>query len=166
MCIRDRSLTGPTYVLHWNGRRWSRSDFPRQRAPGYPFGLIATGPNDMWTTWVLAKNLTAPYLLHWTGSHWTKVGFPKGGSGAPAAGDGSGGLWLNGFASGKKRVQLFLHWSAGHWKLWQVPQKGWEPGNVDYLALIPGTTSVWATGNVYGPGDGTTLNRGAIWRYS
>ncbi len=160
------SLTGPTYLLHWNGHRWSRSDFPRQRTPGYPSGLIATGPNDMWTTWVPAKASATAYLLHWTGSHWAKVPFPKGGAGAPSAGDGAHGLWLNGFASGKKRVQLFLHWSAGHWKLWQVPQKGWEPGNVDDLALIPGTRSVWAVGNVYGPGDGTTLNRGAIWRYN
>jgi hypothetical protein len=160
------SLTGPTYLLHWNGHRWSRSDFPRQRVPGYPTSLIATGPNDMWAIWIPAQASAAPYLLHWTGAHWTKVAFPKGGAGVPAAGDGARGLWLNGFATGVKRVQLFLHWSAGHWKLWQVPQKGWEPGNVDFLALIPGTTSVWATGNVYGPGDGTTLNRGTIWRYN
>jgi hypothetical protein len=160
------SPTGPTYLLHWNGRRWSRSAFPRQRSAGLPEGLLATGPNDMWTTWVPAKASVAPYLLHWTGRDWARVAFPKGGTGAPATGDGAGGLWLNGLATSKARVQLFLHWSAGHWRLWPVPQKGWQPGNVDYLALIPGTTSVWATGNVYGPGGGTTLNRGTVWRFN
>jgi hypothetical protein len=162
----EESQTGPTYLLHWNGKRWSRSAFPRQRVAGIPYDLIATGPSDMWAAWAPAKASASPYLLHWTGSGWAKVSFPAGGAGAPAAGDGAGGLWVNGLASGKARVQLFLHWSAGHWKLWKVPQKGWQPGNVDYLALIPGTTSVWAIGNVYGPGAGTTLNRGAIWRYN
>jgi hypothetical protein len=159
------SQTGPTYLLRWNGSHWSRTKFPEQREPGLPAGLTATGPDDLWTTWIPAK-AGAQYLLHWTGTRWSKVSFPASGAGAPATGDGAGGLWLNGFAAGKARVQLFLHWSAGRWSSYRVPQPGWLPGNVDYLALIPGTTSVWAVGNVYGHGGGTTLNRGAVWRFS
>jgi hypothetical protein len=153
-------------LMHWNGRRWSKSAFPKQRRVGEVSGLIATGPKDMWASWLPLKAGVAPYLLHWNGIRWAKVAFPKTGTGVLAAGDGAGGIWVNGFARGKKRIQLFLHWRAGRWTATRVPQPGWQAGNVDEFALIPGTTSVWATGNVYGPGAGTTLNRGAIWRYN
>jgi hypothetical protein len=153
-------------VMHWDGRRWSRSAFPKQRLAGNVIALIALGAKDIWADWQPIKAEAASYLLHWNGSRWNKLAFPKAGAGILAAGDGAGGLWVNGFAPGKQRIQLFLHWRAGRWTATRVPQPGWEAGNVDQLALIPGTTSVWATGNVYGPGAGTTLNRGAIWRYN
>jgi hypothetical protein len=39
-------------------------------------------------------------------------------------------------------------------------------GQVDEMALVGGTRSLWAVGHLYGPGAGTTLNRGAIWRFT
>jgi hypothetical protein len=153
-------------MMHWNGRRWTTSGLPKQRTSGYPSGLTATGPRSLWLSWSPAKAGAAEYLLHWTGSRWAKVNLPAGDLAYPASEDGAGGLWLTGFEPGPKRGQLYLHWGSGHWKVWKVPNGGFQPGNVDELALIPGTRSLWAIGNVYGPGDGTVLNRGAIWRYN
>jgi hypothetical protein len=157
---------GAEVLMHWNGHRWKTSDLPKQRNDGYAFGLTAVGAGGLWAVWQPLKAGVKAYLLHFTRGHWIKVNFPATGSGYPQTGDGAGGLWLSGFASGHKRVQLFLHLSRGHWTTAKTPNSGYSPGNVDELALIPGTRSVWAIGNVYGPGDGETLNRGAIWRYN
>jgi hypothetical protein len=156
---------GPEVMLHWNGRKWSTSAVPKQREAGSPTNLISTGPRDLWLDWIPSKSSEAPYLLHWTGAGWTKVTFPDGASGFTAAGDGTGGLWLSGFSAGKNPVQLFMHWSAGKWTISKVPNGSYSPGNVDELALIPGTSSVWAIGNVYTNGT-NALNRSTIWRYN
>src|SRR6202035_598314 len=55
----------------------------------------------------------------------------------------AGGFWGTGFAAGTKRVQLFLHWRSGRWTTTRVPNGTHEPGNVDELALIGGTRSLW-----------------------
>jgi hypothetical protein len=157
---------GSPDFMRWNGRRWATSAFPRQRMPGYPFGFFATGSGDLWVGWAPTAPKAAAYLLHKTRHGWVRVKLPPGDTVTfGAAGDGRGGIWLDGFAPGPKRVQLFLHWRQGRWTTYRVPEAGWSPGNVDELALIPGTRSVWAIGNVYGPGGNTVLNRGAIWRY-
>jgi hypothetical protein len=162
----SRDGTGKDVMMHWNGRKWSTSAVPKQRTAGQPDDLMATGPRDLWMGWQPAKAGASGYLLHWNGARWAKVDFPRSGAGSPAAGDGHGGLWVNGVAPGAKRVQLFLHWSAGYWTTWRVPNGSYSPGNVDELALIPGTRSLWAIGNVYGPGGGTVLNRVSIWHYA
>jgi hypothetical protein len=117
--------------------------------------------------WAPQKSGKAEYLLHSTGKGWVRVDLPSGDSALGSfAADGHGGFWLTGVGPGPKQAQLFLHWSAGHWAVSHVlSAKGEQLGQVDETALIPGTRSVWAVGHLYGPGDGTTLNRAAIWRY-
>jgi hypothetical protein len=158
--------TGLDVMMHWNGSKWSTSAIPKQPTAGQPYDLMAIGPRDLWMGWQPAKAGASGYLLHWNGARWAKVAFPRSGTGSPAAGDGHGGLWVSGFAPGRKRVQLFLHWSAGRWTTWRVPNGSYSPGNVDELALIPAARSLWAIGNVYGPGGGTVLNRVSIWHYA
>jgi hypothetical protein len=166
--VLGQELTHPSrfVLMHWNGKRWSTTSVPRQSVAGNAGSLVATGPRDLWMSWFPTKTGAQQYLLHWAGGRWSKVRLPGGDSGSPSVSDGAGGFWGDGFAAGKKRVQLFLHWHAGRWTTTRVPNGTHEPGNVDELALIGGTRSVWATGNVFGPGDGTTLNRGTIWRYT
>jgi len=162
---RAFSNEGPTVFLHWDGRNWSKAAL-RTGLRGTPVSLFTPGQHQLWLEWAPANTKAAPFLLRKTRTGWSKVSFPRGYSGYLPVSDGANGLWLTGFAPGKKRVQVFLHWHAGHWTISRVPNGKYQPGNVDQLALIPGTKSVWATGNVYGPGDGTTLNRGTIWRYN
>ncbi len=160
------ALPSRMVLMHWNGRRWGSISLPRQRVAGSPAGVTAIGPRDLWVPWYPAKAGAQEYLLHWTGGRWSKVRLPDGDNGGPVTTDGAGGFWGTGFAAGKKRVQLFLHWRSGRWTTSRVPNGTYMPGNVDELVRIPGTRSVWSIGNVYGPGGGTVLNRGAIWRYT
>ncbi len=152
-------------LMHWNGKRWNTTRVPRQAVAGYPGGMVATGPRDLWLPWYPTKAGAREYLLHWAGGRWTKVRLPSGAQGWPEASDGAGGFWGTGFAAGKKRVQLFVHWRLGRWTISRVPNGTYQPGNVDEFALIGGTRSVWATGNVFGPASGGSNNRGTIWRY-
>jgi hypothetical protein len=154
---------GPQIFLDWNGNRWSKTALPT-RVAGFAENLFTTGDGDLWVEWAPTKTSLAPFLLRKTGSGWARVNFPRGYSGFQATGDGSGGLWIHGYSPGRKGVPVFMHWQAGQWTIFKVPYG--NPGNVDALELVPGTTSVWAVGNIFGPGDGTTLNRGAIWRYT
>jgi hypothetical protein len=156
---------GPTVFMHWNGRKWSKVPIHTGQR-GTPDGFFTPGQHELWLEWAPPNPKAAPFLLRKTRTGWSKVSLPRGYSGDLAVSDGVHGLWLSGFAPGKKRVQVFLHWSAGHWTIVHVPNGKYQPGNVDQLASVPGTKSVWAIGNVYGPGDGTILNRGAIWQYN
>jgi hypothetical protein len=158
---------GPIVMLRWTGHRWVRSAFPRQREAGYPYGLVATGSGSLWLVWQPSKAGAAQYLLHCTGHRWARVDLPASDIVLTMTGDGHGGLWDSAVGPGTSQPQLFMHWSAGRWAVTRVPSSpGLELGQVDELAVIPGTRSVWAVGHLYGPGDGTTLNRGAIWRYN
>jgi hypothetical protein len=161
---RAFSLNGPDVLLHWNGSRWSKTAL-RAGRPGSPVGLFAVG-RQLWLQWQPAKTSAAPFLLRRTGTGWSKVRFPRGYSGFAPVSNGASSVWLTGFAPGTKRVQVFLHWQAGRWTIFRVPNRPYQSGNVDELAAVPGKQSVWAIGNVYGPGAGTVLNRGAIWRYT
>jgi hypothetical protein len=158
---------GPEVLLHWNGSRWSNSDLPKQPGAGGLFALTALGPRDLWLAWGPQQSSAAEYLLHWNGSGWTKVSLPSRDSILSIVGDGQGGLWVAAVGPGKKQPQLFLHLHAGRWTVSNVPSApGEQLGQVDEMALIPGTSSVWGIGHLYGPYQGSDLNRGAIWRYN
>jgi hypothetical protein len=162
------SHTGINILMHWNGRKWSASRFPKQSVAGVAVGLTALGPKDMWLAWQPSKAGVPEYLLHWNGHRWSKVSMPPGKTGDLFAGDGHGGLWVSGFGRAPAYKQIFLHRTpAGRWSTFGVPlRQGESLGNVSELSLIPGTSSLFAVGHVYSPGGGTDLNRVAIWRYN
>jgi hypothetical protein len=159
---------GPLLLMHWNGHRWSTSRFPRQKLAGGAQGLISNGAKSLWTLWVPTKAGAAEYLLHWNGKRWSKVAaLPSGDTSLAYTGDGHGGFWVDAVGPTPAQKQLFLHWSAGRWKVQDVPSTpGLQLGQVDEMALIPGTHSVWGTGHLYGKGNDSGLNRGAVWRYN
>jgi hypothetical protein len=157
---------GREVVLRWNGRRWTKSSFPRQREAGYPYGLVAAGPNALWVVWQPFKAGERQYLLHWTGHRWAKVSLPANDDELSLAGDGRGGVWATAVGPGKTQPQLFMHWSAGRWKVTRVPfQFAGQIGQVNELAEIGDSRSVWGAGHVYTRGP-AGLNRAAIWRYN
>jgi len=60
-----------------------------------------------------------------------------------------------------------MHRAASRWTVRDLlSAPGLQLGQVDELARFPATRSMWAIGHLHGPGAGTTLNRGAIWRYN
>jgi hypothetical protein len=157
-----------TVLMHWTGRHWSTSSFPAHGVSPNLGGFTATGPGDLWLGVFPVKAGAREYLLHGNGTSWKKVALPgRDTTLGSFVSDGHGGLWATGVGPNPKPVQLFLHWSAGHWTSSRVPFTATDKtGQVDELALIPGTRSVWAIGHVYGPGADTILNRGGIWRYN
>ena len=158
-----------TVLMHWNGRKWTTSRFPAQPKSGYVTGLAGTGHSDLWATWT-PQSSNASYLLHDTGHGWKRVNLPArdqlSGAGQLFS-DGHGGVWLLANGPAPKYTWLFVHLSAaGRWTSTKVPDaKGLQDLNVDELALVPGTSSVWAAGHAFGPTSLDSPNRVVIWRY-
>jgi hypothetical protein len=158
------SGSGPAALMHWTGRRWTAIAIPKAGSAG---GIAATGPKSVWLAWYPARSGAAEYLLHWNGTTWSRVSLPAGDTTLSLAGDGGTGLWVTGVGPGRAQKQLFLHWSAGRWTRTVVPSRAdAKLGQVDELALVPGTRSLWAIGHLYGTGAADPYNRGAIWRYN
>jgi hypothetical protein len=96
--------------------------------------------------------------VHWNGTSWTRVSLPFGGhpiTGKPLASDGHGGIWLVvNIGTGKNLTTWFAHYAGGKWTKTAVPDvpRSLPPplGQTmpDQLAWIPGTRSLWATGEV------------------
>ena len=138
-------------LLRYNGRSWGRV---RGKAlTGLQFGaLLAVSPGNVWVD-------GGQFLLHLKGGAWTRVRFPS----WPVtpfslAPDGSGGLWMNNFSINALVGPTVVHLSgAGGWRQYRVPGNGL----IYDLARIPGTSSLWGTGN---RGTRTAVDA-AIWAY-
>jgi hypothetical protein len=138
-------------LLRYNGRSWSRV---RSKAlTGLQFGeLLAVAPGNVWVD-------GGPFLLHLKGTAWTRVRFPSWPvSPFSLVPDGSGGLWMNNFAINASVGPTVVHLSgAGRWRQYRVPRSGLMYD----LARIPGTSSLWGTGDLYT----RTAVDAAIWAY-
>jgi hypothetical protein len=163
----------PTYVLlHWDGSTWTSVPVPTATPPTganeYLGSLAASGPTDVWLQRIIQKGTSGARtlsLLHWDGTAWThvKLGFPTSFVSYMAP-DGNGGLWL--VANGKKpSYPLFLyHFSSGQWSETTMPAAaGMKVLDITGLSWVPGTQSLWATGNMVAQGNhifGTTWSYG------
>jgi hypothetical protein len=165
---------GTTQVLmRWNGTAWSTLAAPTATAP--PGGRVtfydpvASGPANLWLTQLSTKRngSATTSLQHWNGAAWQQVPlrYPASSVGE-MAGDGSGGLWMV-FAGPRPKFRLYFGHltSSGAWSRQAVPPAtGTTVGQVRVVAAIPGSTSVWAGGDVIVPGEGSGGVVGAIWR--
>jgi hypothetical protein len=125
-------------VSHWNGTHWLRVKLPALGA-GTLTSVLARTTKDVWAAGTTAgKGL----LLHWDGKHWKAI--PAGATALQSvASDGRGGLWL---ATIDGRV---LHYANSRLTSASLPPQG--PGLTAQMllpTLIPGTTTLWATGMV------------------
>jgi hypothetical protein len=92
---------GISYLLHWNGRSWTRSTLPFGAIAGSP--VVPDGHGGLWLAVTIGtgRNLTY-WFCHYSGGHWTKTPIP--GSGAPAGLmsiqiawiPGTGSVWVTG----------------------------------------------------------------------
>ena len=174
-----KTPAGRHFLMHWNGSRWRTLQIPRPaRIPKnsieYVGGLVATGPADLWLGRYIqtgAQGARTLYLLHWTRGRWHKVLFRFQTSLAfSSAQDGHGGLWLASNGPAPRYSWYFDHLSrTGRWTRQAGPTvPGSNFGQISAqfapMAWIPGTTSVWATGNLY-PKNNTNAQLGAIFKY-
>jgi hypothetical protein len=119
---------------------------------GLQFGaLLALSPGNVWVD-------GGPFLLHLKGTAWTRVKIPGLVAPGSLAPDGGGGIWMTNLAISALAGSSVAHLSrTGKWRLYPVPRSWLMSG----LAHIPGTASMWGTGDV----ASRTGVDAAIWAY-
>jgi hypothetical protein len=167
-----------TILMHWDGTSWSTVAAPTVSVSSAVTvndeDLVAAGPDDVWLvreTQVSNSDgqtvITGTYLLHWDGTSWARVAavLPAQTGVDAMAQDGAGGLWLAGSSVTGSGWGLY-HYTAGRWATAAVPG-GSARVSLTGLSWIPGTRSLWATGNLLtgdatstAPWDGLILEQG------
>jgi hypothetical protein len=143
-------------VAHWNGKKWRSMPRPSpvlRRNVEYQISSIrARGANDVWATLTLrdlAQGGTpaGSLLAHWNGKAWVqpKLNLRKD-TLFDLAPDGDGGLWLLSFV-GPTRTDL-LHYVKGKIIRQKAPAKPGTTGDLQSLAPVPGTRSLWVAGDL------------------
>jgi hypothetical protein len=156
-------------MLHWNGRRWYRVNFPAELVANQPHSILATSATSVWIGARSANGSggKSEVLWHWDGTTWTSDQVPSALAGATASTwyvksvirDGRGGLWLLGQETYPGPDQIaYRIWHLGH-DQWTGPQ--WIspslPITVQGLAAVPGTTSYFAYGSQTNPPTQTEI---------
>src|ERR1041384_8164553 len=71
-----------TLTEHWDGTRWSRVPSPNPSRIGNSlYGVLAIGPNDVWTVGQGYGSPNRSLALHWNGAAWVQVKTPNLGRG-------------------------------------------------------------------------------------
>jgi hypothetical protein len=159
--VATKAKPSTSILMHWNGKRWRTLAVPSAHIPKNSvedvLNPVALGPADVWIQRDIERGTagaTTLYLLHWNGRHWGRVALLAGTSAVDyMTQDGQGGLWMA--ANGPKpRYTWYLdHLLNGRWTRDKVPAaKGTTVGDLIGVTWIPGTRSVWATGNMFQPG--------------
>jgi hypothetical protein len=155
-------------LMHWNGKTWTTPPMPRASVPkgdtAQFSGLLGVGQTDAWMMANISTSSLVPAkteLLHWNGKSWSNVAIKYPTTTMQIASDGHGGLWAAAQGTGPAYAEHFYHLSDGRWSEYAVPDAVdiQPPG----LTWIPGTRSVWATGDLIGKNVvyGATLKYGA-----
>jgi hypothetical protein len=143
-------------VAHWNGRKWRSMPRPRpslRRNVQYRISdVFAHGAKDVWATLTLndvsrSGTPAGSLLMHWNGRMWTqlKVGLRKD-TLFDLTPDGNGGMYALSFIS-PTRTDL-LHYIRGKVTRQKAPARAGTTGDLRSLARIPGTSSLWAAGDL------------------
>jgi hypothetical protein len=143
-------------LLHYNGTTWQQ--VTSTALAGLQFGsILALSDSNVWVTATVGGS-PPEHLLHFNGKTWTSQPVPSGVLLRSIASDGHGGLWFSAFRP-KASQPLAEHWSAaGTWSSHTLPT---GTGQAFGIALIPGTTSLWASG--YLETNGATGSDAVIW---
>jgi hypothetical protein len=141
-------------VLHWNGRKWSRTATPSlgKRASDLQ-GIAATGTNDVWAVGSMGAGAkTRPLIEHWDGRRWRVIAnLPSVGgesSLSSVASTSADDAWAVGFsfAPDTGSSPLIEHWDGQGWKIAPSADLGEDDGAlVGVTALTPGRA--WAVGS-------------------
>jgi hypothetical protein len=168
-------------MAHWTGSGWATVPIPDAaglKLPAtmgfQPTGILAYSSDDVWVTAGILTTCppcgfgSGVLLLHWNGNGWHSVDVPATISqlGTAIAPDGQGGFWVWGFPVNSATPDMY-HFLNDHWTSQLVPTQGGATPNVDGLAWVPGTTSLWSATTLFNfMPDGSETSQGAIDRYS
>jgi hypothetical protein len=150
------SAEGPAgdILTHYTGSTWQTVTAPA--LTGLEFSdILALSSTDVWAAAGNGQGGDAQ-LVHFNGSQWTSVKAPYSGLVfGDLASDGQGGFWLTAF-EGSKNWAVHLT-AGGQWSRASIASR-----TLDALALLPGTTSLWAVGSV---ATATPASNARIWAY-
>jgi hypothetical protein len=143
---------GRVAVMSFNGKTWRAGSLPGLvNAPVAARSIAAVSATDVWAA---AEELVPgpsvpPILLHWNGEKWADVNVPYNGSNGTLAQDGHGGIWLavDDMNPPAGFVGYLLHYTGGKWSRITAPATHGDTDIPDAIAWIPGTRSLWGTGN-------------------
>jgi len=150
--------TAPDDILvRYNGATWQR--ITSAVLNGLRFsGICVKHASDIYAI-ATAGNGTQR-LVHFSGSAWKSLPVPSSVQLRDIAPDGTNGEWFSATQSSSQAPVAEHRASTGTWSSYPLPGGG---GQAFGMALIPGTTSLWATGFV--PKSGGTGADAVIWSY-
>src|SRR5215469_426454 len=153
-------------AVHWDGSSWHTLALPKlapvDGQPWFPDGIVARSARQVWVEETVAVNPGSGIgppgvtLLHWNGTAWAVVAqdLKHRGSGELTS-DGHGGFWMTD-STGSRPVTHIVHYASGHWSRQLAPTEPGFSGLAGGLVLIPGTASVWGSGELTATGNGPT----------
>lgn len=163
--------TGKPTVVNWNGSRWQA--LPKQPAvlPGIENATrLAVSGGHVWIGGDYSPGIVggeirfADFAAELTRSGWHTADLP----GASSIDyeldslvpDGHGGLWglgtclANCFNNQNRRLsQRLWHFTGGRWSAPAAPRFGGAAGELESLAVVPGTSTIWGAGVLYPTGS-------------
>jgi hypothetical protein len=156
--VKDQML-----IEHWNGASWHTVTVPAAPVPKgddtYPIQFVAAGTSDMWLTTDIVRNnyeVNGPLrsvVLHWNGNAWHWLTVPYADLALEATSDGQGGIWTTAMINSPSSAYDFVHFSGRSWSRQAAPTAGISPSDITTdvysLALIPGTQTLWASGDAF-----------------
>jgi hypothetical protein len=151
-------------IMKYNGKAWHTIPVPSlglsssEQAFGTDIAAVST--KNVWAAGYVLDTASEqidppskPFLLHWNGTKWTAIKVPNLPVGSmwpnvSVTQDGHGGTWLDATTislSGAQQGYL-LHYNGGAWARATAPALSGDFTEPGALAWIPGTRSVWGTG--------------------
>lgn len=84
-CAHFGGCTPRSYIIHWNGRRWSPVASPAPtRFANFLTGVRALSARNVWAVGAYCTTFTCsgerPLIAHWNGRHWLTVPSPDSGA--------------------------------------------------------------------------------------
>jgi hypothetical protein len=138
-------------IMSFNGKTWRKTSLPSVfNGPVAAISIAAVSAVDVWATGeiLVPGPSLPPVLLHWNGKKWAEITVPYNGFNGALALDGHGGVWLAvGDMTPPAEHGYLLHYGSGKWSRVTAPASRGEIDIPNVLAWIPGTRSLWGTGN-------------------
>ncbi|HEX8007744.1 MAG TPA: hypothetical protein VF482_15110, partial [Trebonia sp.] len=126
-------------IQHFNGNTWQTVSAKALSGLQF-FGIRAFSSTNVWVAAVTQGGVQPAYLVYYNGAGWTRIMVPWSVQVNNPVSDGHGGLWLTGFSVSTGQSYVVHRTSSGAWSRTAVS------ADLQGLALIPGTTSLWAVG--------------------
>jgi hypothetical protein len=142
-------------LLHYNGTTWQR--LTSTVLTGQRFsGILVKHANDIYA--IATAGSGTQHLVHFNGSGWKSLSVPSSVQLRGIAPDGSKGEWFSASQSSSKAPVAEYRAFTGTWSSHVLPG---GTGQAFGIALVPGTTSLWASGSLQTSGGSDAV----IWHH-